>query len=45
MQKHDKWTSVCMKYARVMHVQGMTKHIWVKVCKTHNQISKNNKHV
>ena len=23
--------------AYVMHVQGMTKYIWVKVCKTHTQ--------
>ena len=32
--------------AYVMHVQGMTKHIWVKVCKTHtndqNMINKSN---
>ena len=28
---------VCMWCAYVMHDQGMTKHIWVKVCKTHNQ--------
>jgi len=30
-------------HAYVMHVQGMTKHIWVKMCKTHNQWSKHDK--
>ena len=38
---------VCMWCAYVMHVQAMTKHIWVKVCKTHtpndqNMINKSN---
>ena len=28
---------MCMWCAYVMHDQGMTKHTWVKVCKTHNQ--------
>ena len=31
--------------AYVMHVQGMAKHIWVKVCKTHNQWSEHDKQV
>ena len=35
---------VCMWCAYVMHDQGMTKHTWVKVCKTHNQRSKHDKH-
>ena len=36
---------VCMRCAYVMHVQGMVKHNWVKVCKTHTQWSKHNKHI
>ena len=31
--------------AYMMHVQGMTKHIRVKVCKTHTQWSKHDKQV
>ena len=34
---------VCMWCAYVMHDQGMIKHAWVKVCKTHNQRSKHDK--
>ena len=34
--EHDKWTSVCMWCAYAMHDQGMIKHIWVKMWKTHN---------
>ena len=48
MQIHDKCASVCIKCMRcayVMHVQGMAKHSWVKVCKTHNHISKQDKQV
>ena len=32
----QKTWQVCM-WCYVMHVQGITKHIWVKVCKTHTQ--------
>jgi len=35
---------MCMWCAYVMHDQGMTKHTWVKVCKTHNQWSNMHNH-
>ena len=39
MQQHDKCMrvlQVCIWCAYVMHVQGMAKHFWVKMYKTHN---------
>ena len=45
MSSDQVYASSVHVVCNVMHDQGIIEHAWVKVCKTHNQLSKHDKHV